>query len=81
MMQGLALRKEVRKVMVSERGTAMLRQRIAVRHHGLMVALAGEHPTAAHACRLAKRWAAAQMLSYHLPEEMLELIVAAAYTR
>lgn len=80
-LQGLQLRKEVRQVMVSARGAAMLRQRLQLRHHGLIASLVGEHPTAAHACRLAKRWAAAHMLSGHLPEEMTELIVAAAYSR
>lgn len=79
--QGLKLRQEVRKVMVSGRGAAMLRQRLLLRHHGLMAALAGEHPAAPHACRLVKRWAAGQMLSWHLPEEMLELLVAAAFSR
>lgn len=68
-------------MMVSGRGAAMLRQRLLLRHHGLMAALAGEHPAAPHACRLVKRWAAGQMLSWHLPEEMLELLVAAAFSR
>jgi U3 small nucleolar RNA-associated protein 22 len=79
--QGLKLKREVRKVVVSARGLEMLRQRREVAHHGLLATLVGEHPSAGHACRLAKRWVASQMLSYHLCDEAVELMVAAAYSR
>jgi hypothetical protein len=80
-MQGLKLKKDIRKLMVSAQGMAMLHQRLQVAHHGLMTAFIGENPSAARACRLAKRWVSAQMLSYHVSDEAVELIVAAAYTR
>lgn len=80
-LQGLKLKKDVRKVVVSQRGLAMLQQRMQVAHHGLMAAFIGENPSASRACRYAKRWVSSQMLSYHVADEAVELIVAAAYTR
>jgi hypothetical protein len=41
-----------------------------------MTTLLGEQPCAVEACRLAKRWTAAQMLSFHMPDEAVELMVA-----
>jgi hypothetical protein len=79
--QGLKLKKDVRKLVVSKQGLAMLQQRLQVAHHGLMSAFVGEHPSAARACRLAKRWISSQMLSYQILDEAVELIVAAAYSR
>lgn len=80
-LQGLKLKKDVRKMVVSERGLAMLQQRLQIAHHGLISAFVGENPSAARACRFAKRWISSQMLSYHIADEPVELIVAAAYTR
>lgn len=80
-LQGLTLKKDVRKLVVTQRGLNMLQQRVQVAHHGLMSAFVGEHPSAARACRFAKRWISSQMLSYHVADEAVELIVAAAYTR
>jgi uncharacterized protein (DUF1800 family) len=80
-MQGLTLKKDVRKLLVSTQGLAMLQQRLQVAHHGVMTAFVGENPSAARVCRIAKRWVSAQMLSYHIADEAVELMVAAAYTR
>jgi Nrap protein PAP/OAS1-like domain 5 len=78
--QGLALKAPARDVTVTPAGVAAIRQRAAMQHHGLVAAALGEHPCAGEACRLAKRWVASQMLSYHVPEELTELIVVAVYT-
>ena len=48
-------------------------------HHGAMAALAGSAPAFPAACQLAGRWAAAQMLSWQLPQEALELVAASAF--
>ena len=79
-MQGLEAAAAARAAMVTPEGLAALRQQALVHHHGMMAGFLGEHSSAAEGCRLALRWVAAQMLSFHVPDEMAELLVAAAYT-
>jgi hypothetical protein len=62
--------------MATPAARAALRQQAIIQHHGCMTNLLGEHPCAAEACRLAKRWTSAQMLSFHVPDEAVELMVA-----
>ena len=54
------------------------RQRQSV-HHGLVSQLAGGHPSFRHAARLASRWVSAHLLSNHVSQEVVELIVAAVF--
>jgi U3 small nucleolar RNA-associated protein 22 len=51
----------------------------APRHHGAIVTLHHMYPSFASASRLLKRWVSSHLLSAHLPEEMLELIMASVY--
>ena len=81
LLQGLKLRSPARDVMVTAEGLAARRQQAAVAHHGLIAGLIGEHPAVGETCRLAKRWAASQLLSFHCPDELVELIVAASVSR
>jgi Nrap protein PAP/OAS1-like domain 5 len=76
-LQGQKLTGAAREALTSPLGLAAIDQQRAVSHHGLMATVIGEHPAAAAACRLAKRWAAGQMLSYKISGEALELMVAA----
>ncbi len=48
-------------------------------HHGLVQRVAGGNAAYAPACRLAKRWVAAHLLSNHVRDEAVELLVAAAF--
>ena len=80
-MQGLKLKGPARDVMVTPEGLAARQQQAVIAHHGLIAGLIGEHPAAGETCRLAKRWAASQLLSYHFPDELVELIVAATLSR
>ena len=79
-LQGLQLKPPARDVMATPGGRAALRQEAVMLHHGAVSGMLGEHPCASEACRLAKRWAAAQMLSRHLPAEAVELMVASVFT-
>lgn len=54
------------------------RQRQAV-HHGLMTQIAAAHPSYRAAARLAARWMSAHLLSNHVAQEAVELLVGAAY--
>jgi len=49
-------------------------------HHGLVSAVGGANPAFAPAARLAKRWVGAHLLSNHLCDEAVELLVAAAFS-
>ena len=80
MLQGLQLQSSARDALITPAGLAAIKQQALIQHHGLMVSTIGEHPAAAEACRLAKRWVACQLLSWHIPCEMTELLVAAAFT-
>lgn len=53
---------------------------IASWHHGLVSAVAGNNASFGPSVRLAKRWVAAAMLSQHVPDEAIELVMVAAYT-
>lgn len=64
-------------VLAAAASHALLQAR--ARHHGAMAALAGSAPAFPAACQLAGRWAAAQMLSWQLPQEALELVAASAF--
>lgn len=79
-MQGLELKGAARDVMVSQAGLAGARLLARSQHHGLIAGMNGEHPSAEGAARLALRWTAAQLLSYHMPVEVVELLVAHVYT-
>lgn len=79
-LQGLQLKPPACDVMATPAGLAAMRQQAVMLHHGAVAGMLGEHPCAAEACRLAKRWAAAQMLSFHLPGEAVELLVASVFT-
>ncbi|KAK0529877.1 U3 snoRNP protein [Tilletia horrida] len=46
----------------------------ASRHHTAMAAVSHRYPAFGESVRLLKRWISAQMLSDHVPEELLELI-------
>ncbi|GAX78374.1 hypothetical protein CEUSTIGMA_g5816.t1 [Chlamydomonas eustigma] len=47
-------------------------------HHGLVSSATGVNPSLAPAIRVAKRWVGTQMLSNHIAEEAVELLVVAA---
>lgn len=49
-------------------------------HHGLVASVTGGNPSVAPTARLAKRWVACHMMSNHICEEALELLVVAAFT-
>ncbi len=49
-------------------------------HHGLVSNIGGTNPAFGPACRLAKRWVSVHMMSNHVCEEAVELLVAAAFT-
>ena len=49
-------------------------------HQGAVSGVAGVIPAFGAAVRLAKRWVGAHLLSPHLAEEAVELMVAAAFT-
>eukprot|EP00201_Polytomella_parva_P016590 CAMPEP_0175062280 /NCGR_PEP_ID=MMETSP0052_2-20121109/14081_1 /TAXON_ID=51329 ORGANISM="Polytomella parva, Strain SAG 63-3" /NCGR_SAMPLE_ID=MMETSP0052_2 /ASSEMBLY_ACC=CAM_ASM_000194 /LENGTH=302 /DNA_ID=CAMNT_0016328285 /DNA_START=103 /DNA_END=1007 /DNA_ORIENTATION=- len=49
-------------------------------HQGLVSSVVARHPSFAAATRMAKRWVAAQMMSNHLPDPVVDLLVAAVYT-
>jgi hypothetical protein len=78
--QGLKLASPAREIMVTKAGLEAMRQRAQIQHHGMIAGLCGEHPAAAESCRLAKRWIATQLLSFHVPGELVELLVAAVFT-
>ncbi|KAK0556523.1 U3 snoRNP protein [Tilletia horrida] len=44
------------------------------RHHTAMAAVQHRYPAFGESVRLLKRWVSAQMLAYHVPEELLELV-------
>ncbi|KAL6767157.1 hypothetical protein ACKKBG_A38825 [Auxenochlorella protothecoides x Auxenochlorella symbiontica] len=54
-------------------------QALLVSHQGFVGGLAAEHPAFTPAVRLAKAWVARHLLSNHLGEEAVELLVAAAF--
>ena len=66
--------------MVTEAGLAGIRQRAVMQHQGMITSLLAEHPSAEEATCLAKRWVASQLQSWHVPDEAVELALAAAYT-
>jgi U3 small nucleolar RNA-associated protein 22 len=49
-------------------------------HHGLISAVASVNPAFAPATRLAKRWVGSQLLSNHLCDEAIELLMVSAFT-
>ena len=77
--QGLTLKGPARDVMVTAAGLAGIRQRAVMQHQGLMAGLLGEFPAAQEATCYAKRWVAGQLMSLHMPDEVVELLVAAVF--
>ncbi|PWN52033.1 Nrap protein [Violaceomyces palustris] len=49
------------------------------RHHASIAALGHKMPALGDSIRLVKRWVSSQMLSTHVPEELIELICASAF--
>lgn len=49
------------------------------RHHQTMAALQHRFPALSETARLLKRWIAAQMLSRHVPDELVELVCAQVF--
>lgn len=61
--------------------SAVLSRLELAHHQGLVAHVAGLHPEYAPSCRLASRWVSSHMLSWHLSHEVVELLVAAAFTQ
>lgn len=53
---------------------------LAARHHSIVHAVYTLHPSAAAVVRMAKRWIASHLLSGHISDDAVELMVAKLYT-
>lgn len=62
-------------------GTEASNFQIRNKHYSVLAALVDEQPEFAPAVRLAKRWIAGHMLSGHIRDETVELLVASCFTR
>lgn len=68
-----------RRLVAAALARHMQRFEHAVSHHSSMAPMHHRFPSFSTAVRLLKRWAAAHMLSPHIPPEALELLVARTY--